>query len=480
MTCPHGNERSTCPACAGTRSSPGTDEDFANTLLRDSSPDQTLRQTAEPTPSTGGRIGRFVIVDTIGQGGMGVVYSAYDPALDRRVAIKLLRRGGGGSQDSGGTARLAREAQAMARLSHPNVVPVYDVGRVGDSLFVAMEFVDGVTLHEWLKQRPRSWRDVVAVFLAAGRGLDAAHRAGIVHRDFKPANVLVGADGRTRVTDFGLARSVHGELPPESTSDQTPAISLDTPLTMRGSVMGTPGYMAPEQYLGQQTSPATDQFAFCVSLYEALYGARPFKGTDLATLQRLTQSGEVPPPPKGSTVPAWLFPIIARGLTTDPLRRHASMRALLALLERDPSAQRRRWALAGGAALLTLGIATGLWSWPRVRASSCHRDTERLATVWNDEAARTRSAPSRPPGNPSQQRPGTSPGPPSTASLPRGSPSATRRATRPCAFASAPKPSSSCACAASTAASSSSRPCRPVSRPRTPSSSPRPRWPSRG
>ena len=386
VTCPHGEERSTCPTCAGTLSSPGTDEEFANTLLRDSSPDQTVRETAEPTTSAGGRIGRFVIVDTIGQGGMGVVYSAYDPALDRRVAIKLLRQGGGGSQDSGGTARLAREAQAMARLSHPNVVPVYDVGRFGDSLFVAMEFVDGVTLHEWLKQSPRSWRDVVAVFLAAGRGLDAAHRAGIVHRDFKPANVLVGADGRTRVTDFGLARSVHGELPPESASPQTPAISLDTPLTMRGSVMGTPGYMAPEQYLGQQTSPATDQFAFCVSLYEALYGARPFKGTDLATLQRLTQSGEVPPPPKGSTVPAWLFPIIAKGLTSDPLRRHPSMRALLSLLERDPSAQRRRWALAGGAALLTLGVAAGLWSWPRVRASSCHRDTERLATVWNDEA----------------------------------------------------------------------------------------------
>ncbi|MDP3235460.1 MAG: protein kinase [Myxococcales bacterium] len=385
MTCPHGQERSTCPSCAGTLSSPGTDEEFANTVLRDSSADQTLQKEAEPTISTGGRIGRFVIIDTIGQGGMGVVYSAYDPALDRRVAIKLLRRGPGGSQDSGGTARLAREAQAMARLSHPNVVPVYDVGRRGDSLFVAMEFVDGVTLHEWLKQRSRTWRDVLAVFLAAGRGLDAAHGAGIVHRDFKPANVLVGADGRARVTDFGLARSVHAE-PPEPASPQTPAISLESPLTMRGSVMGTPGYMAPEQYLDQQTSPATDQYAFCVSLYEALYGARPFKGSDLSTLQRLTQAGDVPPPPKSSAAPSWLFPIIARGLATDPLKRHASMRALLSLLERDPSAQRRRLALAGGAALVTLGLAAGLWSWPRVRASSCHRDTERLATVWNDEA----------------------------------------------------------------------------------------------
>ncbi|MDP1921921.1 MAG: serine/threonine-protein kinase [Myxococcales bacterium] len=386
MSCPHGTDVSTCARCA---EAPELTATVAPTLRHDSASEVPATATTQPDAPHVSRIGRFVIIAAVGQGGMGVVYSAYDPALNRRVAIKVLRAPPGDSRAQGDTARLAREAQAMAQLSHPNVVPVYDVGRLGDSLFIAMEFIEGATLHQWLEETPRTWREVLSVMLAAGRGLEAAHGAGLIHRDFKPTNVLVGLDGRVRVTDFGLARSVRSEPAREPVSRTTPSsLSLDTPLTLGGAVMGTPGYMALEQYARQDTSPATDQFAFCVSLYEALYGARPFEGNDLVTLERTTREGAVPAPPPGSMVPAWVFPIIAKGLSPDPGARHPSMRALLDALERDPSARRRRLALTGAAALLTLGVAAGLWAWPQVRASACHRDTDRLGAVWNDEARR--------------------------------------------------------------------------------------------
>lgn len=314
---------------------------------------------------------------------MGVVYRGYDPALDRRVALKVLRaRADAG--DTGGTARLAREAQAMARLAHPNVVPVYDVGRQGESLFVAMEFVVGATLQAWLAEKPRPWREVVDICVQAGRGLEAAHAAGIIHRDFKPANVLVGKDGRARVTDFGLARS-SGDVDRPSTPIAAGAISLGTPLTVAGAVMGTPGYMAPEQYVGEASTAATDQYAFCATLYEALYGQRPFVANDLQTMAKLAQAGEVPSPPKGSTAPGWLFPIITRGLSSTPAQRHPSMGALLELLQKDPSERRRRWAIVTGAAVLTVAVGVAVWVWPLVRASGCHRETERLGTVWTAE-----------------------------------------------------------------------------------------------
>ncbi|KAB2899794.1 MAG: serine/threonine protein kinase, partial [Kofleriaceae bacterium] len=174
----------------------------------------------------GGTMGRFVVLGVLGAGGMGVVLQAFDPELDRKVAIKVLRSGGAGVE---ARARLQREAQAMAKLSHPNAVTVYEVGRAGDHLFIAMELVEGTTLKAWLAAAPRTWREVLAMYVATGRGLEAAHRAGLVHRDFKPENVLLGADGRPRVSDFGLAES--GARDPEV-------------------VAGTPIYMAPEQWLG--------------------------------------------------------------------------------------------------------------------------------------------------------------------------------------------------------------------------------------
>src|SRR5215472_6444224 len=195
----------------------------------------------------GRNIGRYAVLSTLGEGGMGVVYAAYDPELDRKVAVKVLRERLGDAAELG--ARLLREAQAMARLSHPNVVSVHDVGRFEDKVFVAMEFIDGRTLGDWVKEKPRSWREVLGVFRQAGKGLAAAHSAGLVHRDFKPGNVLVGKDDSVKVTDFGLAFTPN---------DRSTASGI--------AIAGTPAYMAPEQLRGETPDPRADQYSFCVAL----------------------------------------------------------------------------------------------------------------------------------------------------------------------------------------------------------------------
>ncbi len=386
--CPHGLDAPSCPDC---QSASASAETLGETLVRSSAVDPAVAPRLEV--AEGSRVGRFVVLGTLGRGGMGIVLSAYDPALDRRVAIKFLRTDVSESpgSDSGGTARLAREAQAMARLSHPNVVPVYDVGRVGDALFVAMEYVAGTTLHEWLKVRDRPWREVLALLLQAGRGLEAAHAAGIVHRDFKPANVLVGADGRARVTDFGLARAQGDDTPDGQRSTPRPTLTLETPLTIAGALMGTPGYMAPEQYEGRPTSTATDQYAFCVCLYEGLYGRRPFDDPDLKIVAARARAGAVPQPPKGSPVPPWVFDLVRRGLAPDPAGRFASMSELLRALELDPQRSRRRVIAGLGAGLLLVAAVVGLRVWPIVRASACHRETDELSQVWS-EGPRTKAA----------------------------------------------------------------------------------------
>ena len=283
----------------------------------------------------------------------------------------------------------------MAQLSHPNVVPVYDSGPFGEGVFIAMELVRGSTLDHWVKVKPRTWREVLAIFVQAGRGLEAAHAAGLVHRDFKPANVLVGEDGRPRVTDFGLARATRAltvperEEPSEAVLRSGP-LTLDEPLTQAGAMMGSPGYMAWEQYVGAATSAATDQFSFCVALYEALYGVKPFVAKTLPDLAHLTSLGAVPPAPKGSDVPAWLHRIVVMGLSPQPEKRHASMTVLLAALSHDPAVIRRRW--AGGAAGLTVVCcALGLAAWSSWRqARACQGAEALLRGVW-DEPVKQRS-----------------------------------------------------------------------------------------
>ncbi len=349
-----------------------------------------------PSPSTsplaglgpGAHLGRYVILERVGTGGMGHVYAAYDPELHRKVAVKVLRPERLGALDwVEASARLQREAQAIARLSHPHVVTVHDVGLLGDEVFIAMEYVEGHTLDAWLRESPRPWRQVLALLRDAGRGLAAAHAAGLVHRDFKPGNVLVGRDGRVRVTDFGLARSATpSPTPPLPEGVPAPGAALDVPLTLTGTLQGTPAYMAPEQLRGQTADALSDQFSFCVALYEALYGERPFTGDSLSTLAASVTGGQVRPAPKGTQVPDWLRRLLLRGLAVRPSERFPTLEALLEALGRDPSARRRRW-LAVGAGVTALGLTASV---PQLRAEyerrQCAQEARRLADVWLPEA----------------------------------------------------------------------------------------------
>jgi tetratricopeptide (TPR) repeat protein/predicted Ser/Thr protein kinase len=304
----------------------------------------------------GTRLGRYLAIEHIGRGGMGVVLAAYDPTLDRKVAIKLVRpdRFSG----SEGKSRLLREAKALAQLSHPNVVAVYDAGEVDDDVFIAMELVDGASLSAWLGEQPRSWRDIVEVFRQAGLGLAAAHAAGLVHRDFKPGNLLIGRE-RVRVADFGLARiSREPHETPSPSPRATVESLLSSKLTVSRALVGTPAYMAPEQLQGLPTDARSDQFSFCVSLYEALYGVRPFSGATLAEHRDCVLGGRVAPPPKGKAVPSWLHQLLLRGLRVHAEERFESMPALLAALGHEQR-RRRRLIAVGAAALLALAAVSG-------------------------------------------------------------------------------------------------------------------------
>jgi tetratricopeptide (TPR) repeat protein len=293
-------------------------------------------------PGLGARLGRYELKSMIGAGGMGVVFAAHDPQLDRTVAVKVLHVSmGKGSTD--GELRLQREGQTMARLSHPNVIRVYDVGSAQGSLFVAMEYVDGGTLQQWLSRAARSAAEILAAFVQAGRGLAAAHDAGLIHRDFKPSNVLVGADGRVLVTDFGLARSSDAAADPD------------------GAVEGTPGYMAPEQRTGGALDARADQFSFCVSLAKALDGKR---------------------------VPARVRAALDRGQRAAADERFASMHELLAALA-PPAGKRTVWIALGGGALVAGAIAAWvLVGSDRPAADPCASLDDRFAGVWDADTAR--------------------------------------------------------------------------------------------
>ena len=283
-------------------------------------------------PPSGSRVGRYTLVGELGRGGMGVVVAAHDPELDRRVAIKLISAGAGAHREQL-QARLLREARAMAKIRHPNVVSVYEVGEHEGQVYLAMEQVDGGTLRDELRERRgESWKLIVERFIEAGRGLAAAHAAGLIHRDFKPENVFVDRDGRVLVGDFGLA-GAHVEVG-ESGSEPS---SLDDRLTRADMVLGTPGYMAPEQHEGAAVDGRADQFAFCVALYEALYGKRPFAGETTPEYVEAVLAGDVAEPPPGRKMPAWLRAAMLRGLSRDPGDRFSSMDELLLALGADPA-----------------------------------------------------------------------------------------------------------------------------------------------
>jgi len=281
-------------------------------------------------PATPPRVGRYELLRCVGRGGMGIVYAARDVELGREVAIKLLRPELSGAVED---RRLTAEAQALARLSHPNVIAVFDVGTFEGQRFIAMEYVPGQDLRRWL-DAPRTLADVLRVFTAAGRGLHAAHAVGLVHRDFKPDNVLVGDDGRPRVLDFGLARPPDDPGAPALPPALPPAADpRSTVLTVDGQLVGTPAYMAPEQHLGEPADARSDQFSFGVSLYHAVYGVRPFAGDDPRALALSIVRGRVRPATPRYPVPEWLERVLERTLAVDPAQRFASMETLLTVLE---------------------------------------------------------------------------------------------------------------------------------------------------
>jgi serine/threonine protein kinase len=281
------------------------------------------------------RYGRYVVQRQVGAGRMGIVYEAFDPVLSRKVAVKVLTKEFAADGD-GLPPRLLREAKALARLAHPNVVVVHDVGKAQGRLFLAMDYVDGTTLHEWVRREPRGWKEVLEVYLQAARGLAAAHEAGVVHRDFKPANVLVGREGRAYVTDFGLARIARDDAFEETwAGDARDEDAADSTRTRDGALVGSPAYMAPEVMCGAAADAQSDLFSFAVSLWRALFGTRPFVGSSLRDLCDAVVEGRVVPVPGEAPVPSGVRDILLRGLRASPRERPAGMRALIAELERE-------------------------------------------------------------------------------------------------------------------------------------------------
>lgn len=357
----------------------------------------------EPEPEC---FGRFRVVRSLGRGGMGTVVEAHDPQLDRPVAIKVLHE-----RADGGQQRLMREAQALAQLSHPNVIQVFETGEAGGRLFIAMELVRGRSLKDW-QQQPHPWLECLEVYLQAGRGLAAAHGVAIVHRDFKPANCIIDDVGRVRVLDFGLARgraegeqSEVGELldAPGLTTAQEPGVGatlastssrrvIDERLTQTGTLLGTPAYMAPEQARRATADARSDQYAFCVALYEAAHGQRPFAGAggvlgrndgDPPPFEMAPSHADLPRPP------GWLRQVLTRGLAPGPDDRFATMKALLEAVEGHLRARRRRrlvLAVSGGlAAVSTIalaGIGIGLEVRDAARSSECEALGASIGERW--------------------------------------------------------------------------------------------------
>jgi predicted Ser/Thr protein kinase len=350
-----------------------------------------------PADGSGARLGRYRLERELGAGGMGVVHAAFDLDLQRRIALKVLRMPAPSTEAKD---RLLREARAMARLSHANVVTVYEVGTTNGRDFVAMELIHGESLAEWLRAARRAPAVIVDAFIAAGRGLAAAHAAGIVHRDFKPHNVLRSREGRIVVTDFGLAREVQGAV--SIALDATLPAGMDAGphgslagLTVTGALLGTPAYMAPEQWSGGAVTPATDQFAYCVALWEALTGERPYRGPTLDDLRRQVAKG--PAVLDASRVPRRIRRILLRGLDPDPARRWPTMDGLLDQLVRAKRRPGLALGIAGAAAAAAAVVVIAVQTASAPAAVMCPPPARAVAAMWSpaiaaDMRARTSEA----------------------------------------------------------------------------------------
>ena len=340
--------------------------------------------------AAGERLGRYVIVGVLGQGGMGVVYAGYDPELDRKVALKLLYRGATGAE---ARMRTLREAQAMARLQHPNVVTIHDVGTADERVWLAMEHVEGVTLRQWLKQAARGWRPVLEVMRAAARGLAAAHAAGLVHRDVKPENIMIGEDGRVRVMDFGLARAGDAAAPPLRAVSGSSMLRSD--LTLAGSLLGTPAYMAPEVLFGASGDVRADVFSWCVTCWEAVYGERPFAGETIEQLRKNVGASKLRAARAGVELPGELRRALERGLAALPAERYASFEQILVAV--DAALRRRRRRMAAGAGLAAACVVAAGFGGRALQAQAtadrCVAAGAEVSAVWREEAAlRARAA----------------------------------------------------------------------------------------
>lgn len=349
----------------------------------------------EPAPGAavaalekGAALDRYVVLEQLGKGGMGEVVAAWDPVLDRKVALKLLKA----EHQSSSIAdelrlRLMREAQALARIGHPNVVTVHDVGIVEGQVYLAMEFIEGQTLTKWLAERPRTWREILSVFLEAGEGLAAAHDAGVTHRDFKPDNVVIGRNARARVMDFGLAHAHESSQPapePIAPTAETPTGSIRRRITLPGIMLGTPAYMSPEAMFGQKTDPRSDEFSFAIALYEALYGFRPFEGATAPAVAAEIQANRVRPPPRATRVPRRIHQLLLKALRANPDERFQTLRALLIQLGRRKTSRNRQLLTLLVAALSAVALVIVVIL-SRREAQRCAGFSSRLAGVWDEK-----------------------------------------------------------------------------------------------
>ncbi|MGE0548448.1 MAG: protein kinase [Kofleriaceae bacterium] len=340
------------------------------------------RSSAELSVRAGDQVGRYQLIAPLGAGAMGVVFEAHDPELDRRVAIKLLPASVAADRQSARQQRLAREARALARISHPNVVPVFDVATAGDRLFVAMELVEGETLRAHIATAQLGMHERLALLGQAAHGLAAAHAAGVIHRDFKPDNVLVGRDGRVRVSDFGLAIADDEEL---ALGEPHDGAGGELPITKTGALLGTPAYMAPEQLRGERATAASDQFALCITAWEVLFGTRPFVADDVPGLVASIQQG---PPPAPAPLDKALLAALCRGLAFDAARRHRDLDLLISCLR---ARRRSHWRLAAAGALAAAlaGGAAIVATSSRDAPDPCARAAAGLDAVWNPAARAT-------------------------------------------------------------------------------------------
>lgn len=355
-------------------------------------PEGVASRRAGPELRDGTSIGRYVLLGKVGSGGMGVVYAAYDRQLDRKVALKFVGAEEAESRLVHMHERLLAEAHALAKLTHPNVVRIYDVGTYEDRVYLSMEYIEGQTLRDWLAEQPRRWPEILRLMLEAGRGLAAAHTANIIHRDLKPSNIMIARDGQVRIMDFGLAcaapdavdRTRH-EADDRITLDDTGSSGrLPKPL------VGTPGYMSPEQWNRQETTACADQFAYCVTIWEALYNQRPFDEQTKDALWAATRR----PPPKGRQVPGWLRRLLERGLATEPMHRWPSMAALLTGMERGRT--RARMNIGGMVLFGVAAVVAGVYGYQRwdhqrdlhQRTSACDEAGSVIHTLWNNDTRR--------------------------------------------------------------------------------------------